>query len=63
MFCAGALIFGEKNGVANQMVRVLERIGMYDPREMQDQDDVFDTIDEMMETALDRSARRRRRST
>jgi hypothetical protein len=29
--CAGALIFAEKHGVATQMMRICERIGMYDP--------------------------------
>lgn len=28
--CAGALIFNEKRGVANQMMRICERLGMYD---------------------------------
>ena len=28
--CAGALIFNEKRGYANQMMRIAERLGMYD---------------------------------
>jgi hypothetical protein len=28
--CAGALIFNEKRGYANQMMRICERLGMYD---------------------------------
>jgi hypothetical protein len=28
--CAGALIFNEKRGTANQMMRICERLGMYD---------------------------------
>jgi hypothetical protein len=28
--CAGALIFNEKRGYANQMMRICERLGIYD---------------------------------
>lgn len=28
--CAGALIFNEKRGQANQMTRICERLGLYD---------------------------------
>ena len=28
--CAGALIFNEKRGYANQMMRICERLGFYD---------------------------------
>jgi hypothetical protein len=28
--CAGALIFNEKRGQSNQMMRIAERIGLYD---------------------------------
>ena len=30
--CAGALIFAEKNGNATQMMRIAERLGLYDAR-------------------------------
>ena len=30
LHCAGALIFNEKRGQANQMMRICGRIGMYD---------------------------------
>lgn len=30
LHCAGALIFNEKRGYANQMMRISERLGMYD---------------------------------
>jgi len=30
LHCAGALIFNEKRGHANQMMRICERLGMYD---------------------------------
>jgi hypothetical protein len=50
--CAGALIFAEKNGTATQMMRVCERIGMYDAAAlMADQevvDSVFDDFDEAL---------------
>lgn len=51
--CAGALIFAEKNGTATQMMRICERIGMYDaPTLMANQevvDSVFDDYAEALE--------------
>jgi len=32
--CAGALIFCEKRNAPNQMMRICERLGMYDPRKL-----------------------------
>lgn len=32
--CAGALIFLEKQGVPHQMMRICERLGMYDPSKL-----------------------------
>jgi hypothetical protein len=50
--CCGALIFAEKNRTSTQMMRICERIGMYDARAlMSDQevvDTVFDDYDEAM---------------
>lgn len=50
--CAGALIFTEKHGSCTQMMRIAQRLQMYDPRKlMADQevlDLVFDTEDEML---------------
>lgn len=34
LHCAGALIFLEKLGVPHQMMRICERIGMYDPTKL-----------------------------
>lgn len=34
LHCAGALIFNEKRGTPNQMVRVCERLGLYDARKL-----------------------------
>lgn len=52
--CAGALIFAEKNKNATQLMRIAERLGMYDARKMMaDQeavDSVFDGLDEMLES-------------
>jgi hypothetical protein len=52
--CAGALIFAEKNGNATQMMRIAERLRLYDARKLMGSPvvaEVFDSIDEMMETA------------
>lgn len=61
--CAGALIFAEKNGNATQMMRIAERFNHdgngYDARRLNMEADVFDSIDEMLETALDRRRARR----
>lgn len=51
--CAGALIFSEKHGIATQMTRIAGRLGMYSSTELEDRDAVFDTAEEMLETALD----------
>jgi hypothetical protein len=67
--CAGALIFAEKNGTSSQMMRIAERLQMYDATKLDKGsfDEVFDDIDEMMETARDNQpearARRRRKKT
>lgn len=50
--CAGALIFAEKNGNANQPMRIAERLGLYDAKAlMADKrvvDMVFDDLAEML---------------
>jgi len=63
--CAGALIFAYKQGEVSQLVRIMERMGGID-RELAEGEhpDVFDSIDEMLATALDnpkRAAGRRRK--
>ena len=50
--CAGALIFAEKNETATQMMRICERIGMYDPKKLVGHERVFDTVNEMLKTAV-----------
>lgn len=48
--CAGALIFAEKNGTATQMMRIVERLGMYDARKLAPHYDlVFDDLNEMLD--------------
>ena len=48
--CGGALIFAEKNGNATQMMRICERLGLYDARKLvPNYDLVFDDVDEMEE--------------
>lgn len=50
--CAGALIFAEKNGNQTQMMRIAGRLRLYDPDKLEGRDDVFDTMAEMMKTAI-----------
>jgi hypothetical protein len=73
--CAGALIFAEKNETSTQLMRICERIGMYDatalmgPANKENVDAVFDTFDEMMahnkglKFNVDKPRRRRRKSS
>lgn len=51
--CAGALIFHEKQGQSTQMMRICERIGMYDHTKLRGQDLVFDDVAEMLEASVD----------
>jgi hypothetical protein len=50
--CAGALIFSEKQGKVTQMMRIAERLGIYDPKPiMADKEvvgSVFDSLKEMV---------------
>lgn len=47
--CAGALIMLEKMGQPSQMMRIAERIGIYDRRKLNMDAPVFDDIGEMMD--------------
>lgn len=60
-YCAGALIFAEKNRNATQLMRIAERLGMYDRTKLRGHDDVFDDMDEMLEANAQDERRRRRR--
>jgi hypothetical protein len=59
--CAGALIFAEKNGNATQMMRIAERLGFYDRTKLEGEDLVFDDLEEMEASALDRDRPIRRK--
>lgn len=48
--CAGALIFLEKIGQPHQMMRICERIGMYDARKLNMNAPVFSSFDEVANT-------------
>ena len=55
--CAGALIFAEKNDNQTEKMRLAERLELYDPRKFRAKKQralVFDTIEEMLETAYKR---------
>ena len=45
--CAGALILMEKEGRSSQMMRIAERLGMYDPSKLDMSAPVFNSFDEM----------------
>jgi hypothetical protein len=44
--CAGALIFAEKHDRPTQMMRIMERIGMYDRTALDSADLVWDDVQE-----------------
>jgi hypothetical protein len=60
--CGGALLFAEKNGNSTQMMRIAERLGLYDPSQLKGHDRVFDTVEEMKATAVDAGQPRRRKA-
>lgn len=47
MHCAGALILMEKEGWSSQMMRISERVGLYDHRKLDMVAPVYETFDEM----------------
>lgn len=47
--CAGAAILLEKIGCANQMMRIMERLGAYDRNKLQMDAPVFDSVREFIE--------------
>lgn len=47
--CAGALIFLENQDRPHQMMRICERLGMYDRRKLDMDFPVYDTMEEMIE--------------
>ncbi len=48
--CAGALIMLEKMESPSQMMRIAERLGMYDRTKLKMDAPVYDSADEMIET-------------
>ncbi len=56
--CAGFLIFREKQERPNQLMRIAERIGMYDAGALMKDNpalnEVFDDLDEMLEVQWDK---------
>ena len=51
--CAGALILMEKEGRSSQMMRIAERLGMYDHTKLDMDSPVFDSFEEMIEAQED----------
>lgn len=61
--CAGAIIFAYKTDTTTQMLRISERLGMVDPRLAGGgHPEIFDSLEEMLETADDKQERVRARS-
>ena len=60
MHCAGALILLEKLEQPSQMMRIAERLRMYDRRKLKMDAPVFDTFEDMIEAQAPRRSRRRR---
>ena len=59
--CAGAAIFAEKNGNQTQMMRIADRLGMYDPVDHEPYHGlIFDTPAEMYAVQLRRGRSRRK---
>lgn len=46
--CAGALIYAEKHEAPTQMMRIMERLGMYDRVKLEQQDKVWDGLEEWL---------------
>lgn len=47
--CAGALIFAEKHEKPTQMMRICERLGLYDRTALVGEDDIWDDTDEWVD--------------
>ena len=50
--CAGALIFAEKHEAPTQMMRISERLGMYDRTKLEGEETVWDDLDEWLENGV-----------
>ena len=62
MHCAGALILKEKLGQSSQMMRIAERLGMYDHTKLDMGAPVFDSFDEMYEAMCQGHRPRRKKA-
>jgi len=49
VMCAGFLIFREKTSGPNQMMRIAERLRLYDPEGLDMEAPVYDSLEEMKE--------------
>ncbi len=61
MHCAGALILLEKLERPSQMMRIAERLRMYDPTKLNMAAPVFDTFEDMIEAQEQRPAPKKAR--
>ncbi len=50
--CAGALIFADKNDTHTQMMRIVGRLGLFNPDELEGIGDVWDNTDEWLEGGM-----------
>lgn len=46
--CAGALIFVEQVGTPNLMIQIAQRLGLYNPDEIDRDVDIFESVEEMV---------------
>jgi hypothetical protein len=60
--CGGALVFAEKNENQTQMMRIAERLRLYDFTKLKGHDRVFDTLADMLKTAIDRAPRSKKKA-
>ena len=60
--CTGGLIFAYKLGQTSQLTRICERLGLIDPMLADEGEwpEVFDSLDEMLATAIDAKPKRKR---
>lgn len=61
--CAGALILLEKEKLPSQMMRICERVGLYDPTTMDMTSAVYDSWDEMIQAHESQEEREREESS
>lgn len=58
--CAGSLLFSIKHDHQTQLMQIAERLGLYKPEKLVGHEKVFDNMEQMLKTALDRTSPRRR---